>query len=51
MSLAASAFEVTNANKVPEPEQDILTYILTIVLDGFTSSDLVAVVEGAVGYA
>lgn len=45
---AANAFGVTNANSAPAPEQNILENVLTLVLEGFTSSDLQAVIAGAV---
>jgi hypothetical protein len=48
ISLAAGAFGVANANNAPAPEQDILTNVPTLVLDGFTSSDIEAVAQGAV---
>ncbi|KAH8795322.1 hypothetical protein BGZ57DRAFT_809880 [Hyaloscypha finlandica] len=43
---AAGAFGITSANQSPPPEQDILSNALTLVLDGFTSSDLQAVIQG-----
>jgi hypothetical protein len=45
---AAGAFGITSANQSPPPEQDILSNALTLVLDGFTSSDLQAVIQGIV---
>jgi hypothetical protein len=45
---AAAAFGITSANQAPPPEQDILANALTLVLDGFTSSDLQAVIQGLV---
>ncbi|KAF8858496.1 alpha/beta-hydrolase [Acephala macrosclerotiorum] len=47
MTKAANAFGVTNANSAPAPEQNILDNVLTLVLEGFTSSDLQAVIAGA----
>jgi hypothetical protein len=48
MAQAAGAFSITSANQSPPPEQDILSNALTLVLDGFTSSDLQAVIQGIV---
>ena len=48
LSLAAGAFGVSDASKAPAPEQDILSNVLTLVLDGFTSSDLNALIQGTV---
>jgi hypothetical protein len=48
MAQAAGAFGITSANQSPPPEQDILSNALTLVLDGFTSSELQAVIQGIV---
>ena len=48
MAQAAGAFGITSANQYPPPEQDILSNALTLVLDGFTSSELQAVIQGIV---
>jgi hypothetical protein len=48
MSKAAGAFGVSGTPKTPAPERDILSNVLTLVLDGFTSSDLNAVIQGQV---
>jgi hypothetical protein len=48
---AASAFGIPSGSSSTPPaqtEEDILGNILTLVLDGFTSSDLVALTQGAV---
>ncbi|CZR64861.1 related to lipase B precursor [Phialocephala subalpina] len=47
MTKAAGAFGVSNANSAPAPEQNILENVLTLVLEGFTSSDIQAVLSGA----
>ncbi|KAE9371124.1 alpha/beta-hydrolase [Stipitochalara longipes BDJ] len=48
ISEANSAFGITSASQAPPPEQDILQNVVTLLLDGFTSSDLQAVIQGLV---
>jgi hypothetical protein len=48
MKKAAAAFGVTSPSQSPAPEQNILANVLTLIQDGFTSSDIVAVASGAV---
>jgi hypothetical protein len=52
MSLAAQAFGVNTPyghtpSQSPAPEQDILSNVLTLILNGFTSPDIIAVAAGA----
>jgi hypothetical protein len=49
ISLAAAAFGANSTDEAPAVGQDILTNVLTLVLDGFTTSDISAVANGAVG--
>ena len=51
LTKAAAAFGVSGSPAAPAPEQDILANVLTLVLDGFTSSDLQAVIQGPVSYS
>jgi hypothetical protein len=51
MTKAASAFGISGTPAVPPPKQSILENVLTLVLDGFTSSDIEAVALNQVCYA
>lgn len=48
MNKVAAAFGVTSPSQSPAPEQNILADALTLIQDGFTSSDIQAVAAGAV---
>ena len=48
ISQANSAFGITSSSQAPPPEQDILQNVVTLLLDGFTSSDLEAVIQGVI---
>ena len=48
ISKAAKAKGLKSASATPAPEQDILQNVVTLLLEGFTTSDIKAVAAGAV---
>lgn len=48
ISKAAAAWGINNAAATPAPSKNILQNVLTLVLEGFTSSDIQVVAAGAV---
>lgn len=47
ISKAAKAKGVNSASATPDPEQDILQNVVTLLLEGFTTSDIKALAAGA----
>lgn len=46
--MAASCYGVTKPDESPAPSQDLIANALTAVLNGFTSSDLQALIQSTV---
>jgi hypothetical protein len=50
LTAAAGAFGVSGTPQAPALESDILSNVLTLVLDGSTSSDLNSLIQGTVSF-